>query len=294
MNTMWKALLYAESEIAQEQYLKKWMSEKAPQCGIVCQKVEEPVTKQTIQQAITKSGVSAEECLMVLAKQLTWELTQEQNIASLPYINPTLGRQFFRGAWIVVEGFEEVDDDFLRKVYQRHHKIPWTVIVTKRCFLRELSLEDLDDLYLLYSDKEATKYVEPLYERKEEVDYQRAYIANMYEYYGYGMWLVCNKDSGEIIGRAGLEHRECNGETVLEMGYFISANYQKKGYATEITKALIDYAKKELAFSHINCFIQKENVVSIHLATKLGFLFCEEVDNGKNKLQRYVLDLAKI
>ena len=43
----------------------------------------------------------------------------------------------------------------------------------------------------------------------------------MYGYYGYGMWLVFDKASGELIGRAGLEHREFPDAVELELGYLI-------------------------------------------------------------------------
>lgn len=39
----------------------------------------------------------------------------------------------------------------------------------------------------------------------------------MYGYYGYGMWLVFDKASGELIGRAGLEHREFPDAVELEL-----------------------------------------------------------------------------
>ncbi len=287
-----KAILYVESEIAPEKHLKKWMQGNASRHGIICQKISEPVTEESIQQAVSTAGVNNIECLVVLATQATWELTQVKNIAGLPYVNPTMDKQFFRNAWIVVEGFEEVDFDFFEKVYQRHHGIPWTIISTERCYLRELSMADMDDLFALYADASATKFVEPLYERAKEEEYQRAYIANMYQYYGYGMWLVCNKESGEIIGRAGLEHRECNNGVELELGYFIVPSQQQKGYATEICQAIIDYAKRELNFPQLNCFIQKENEISIHLAKKLGFHFEEEIQELQKNMCRYVLNIA--
>ncbi len=53
---------------------------------------------------------------------------------------------------------------------------------------------------------------------EEEREYQQAYIEQMYRFYGYGMWIVCDRNTGELIGRAGVEHREeLGGE--LELGY---------------------------------------------------------------------------
>ncbi len=47
-----------------------------------------------------------------------------------------------------------------------------------------------------------TDFIEPLCEKREdEIAYTKAYIENMYVYYGYGMWLVCDRENGEIIER---------------------------------------------------------------------------------------------
>ena len=80
--------------------------------------------------------------------------------------------------------------------------------------------------------------------REEEKEFQRAYIAHMYRYFGYGMWLVFEKQTGQIIGRAGLEHREYNEVVELELGYLIGKKYQGKGYASEAISAVIDYMKR--------------------------------------------------
>lgn len=171
---------------------------------------------------------------------------------------------------MVVEGFEEVEYDFLEKVYQRHHGIPWTIFETERLAVRELTLEDMDALFELYSYEGMTDYMEGLYSYEEEYEYQKAYIENMYRFFGYGMWLVFEKETGKLVGRAGLEHREeVQGE--LELGYAIGTPWQGKGYATEVCGGIIRYAGEELGFNEICSLVQPENMASVHLLEKLGF-----------------------
>lgn len=298
---MWKALLYAESEISAEKELKQWIekqnfyTENAHQeAAVVCVAVAEPVTEQAICEAVKTAGAAPEECLMITAADREWEMTQKMNLAALPYINPALEGQEFHGAWLVVEGFEEINYDFFLKVYQRHHKLPWTVIETGRCILRELALTDMDALFELYAKAGESDFVEPLYPREEELEYQSAYIENMYRYYGYGMWLVCDKITGDVIGRAGLEHRRYPEGIELEMGYLISPGWRKKGYVMEVCRAIIDYAYRELDFPRINCLIREDNAVSIHLAEKLGFIFQGETDITGRQMHRYVLELGEV
>lgn len=76
----------------------------------------------------------------------------------------------------------------------------------------------------MYAEPGMTDYMEGLYEYEEELEYQKAYIENMYRFYGYGMWLVFEKKTGTLIGRAGVEHREeLNGD--MELGYAIRTSF---------------------------------------------------------------------
>ena len=181
-------------------------------------------------------------------------------------------RENLSKAQIIVQGFEEVDEAFLIRIWQRLHKIPWTIFETPRCYVKEMTLDDLDALYELYSLPGMTDYIEPLYEnRREEQEYERAYIDNMYWFYGYGMWLVFEKGTNRLIGRAGLDNREVDGTIELEMGYAIATPYQHQGYATEVCGMIMEYAAQALDFPRLNCLIRPGNQASIAFVEKLGF-----------------------
>ena len=164
--------------------------------------------------------------------------------------------------------------------------------MTERTYLREMALSDLDRLYEIYAEQGMTDYVDDLFARDEEEEYIRHYIDNVYFFYGYGMWLVCLKDSGEIIGRAGIEQRNTSGDTLLEMGYLISAKYQHQGYASEVIDELIRFSKENLYdFDSINVFIRPGNEASIKLIQTKGF---EENGTGTGDaagLLRFTLSL---
>lgn len=192
-----------------------------------------------------------------------------------------------RGCKHVLLGFEEIEAEYFVRIWQRDRGLPWTILKTERCYLRELALEDLDDLFELYAQKGMTDYIEPLYERAKEEEYQRAYIANMYAFYGYGMWLVKEKGSGRLIGRAGLEHRTLHGVSELEMGYAIGVPYQRQGYATEVCRAILAYARDNLEYEEVNCLIEPENRASLGLVEKLGFVYRERISQDGKQYERY-------
>ena len=170
-------------------------------------------------------------------------------------------------------------------MYERYHGIPWTILQTERCVLREIKVEDLERLYEIYAEPSITRYMEPLYaDREEEKRYTEAYIQNMYGFYGYGIWIVEEKESGRIIGRAGLENRE-DGEA--ELGYMLAKEAQGRGIACEVCSAVLDYAGEQLGMEEIACYVRTGNEASVRLCEKLGFEWREEREMKGQSYQIY-------
>lgn len=249
----------------------------------------------------------SEESLFISGNYAELQQAVDCNVATLGYLQTKEGARAYNEKYsnntdifrintcpdtdMWTEGFEEIDLEFLIHVYERHHGIPWTILTTERCVVREFSMDYLDDLFELYAGKGMTDYVEPLYSYEEEREYQEAYIRNMYGFYGYGMWLVCDKNTGKLIGRAGLEHREeLAGE--MELGYAIGVPYQRQGYATEVCEAILKYAHKELEQTSLCCLIEEENHVSEHLARKLGFALDGTIQIEGKRLKKYVCNFS--
>lgn len=288
----WKVLAYNENSINKEEGLLRWMEEESGTYHIRCLSFSDVNSLEKAFLYSIERQFSLEDVLWIVTTKEEWLLARELNIAALPYvaqeISETKKTTEFDQAWIIVEGFDEVDYDFLLKCYQRAKNLPWKILETERCYLRELTLDDLDALYAIYAKPGVTDYMEDLFNRVEEEEYQRAYISNMYRYYGYGMWLVCKKENDTIIGRAGLEHRDYHDEYELEMGYLITPEEQRKGYATEVCKALMTYAKENLDFSRINCLIDVDNTISKHMIERLGFDLCEKMMINGDEMDRYI------
>ena len=251
-------------------------------------------TEDELKNEVQDKGDLYKEALLIAATDNVISLGKQFEIATMAYANPKFRHQSYSGVDMIVEGFEEVDADFLEKVYQRHHRIPWTILESERCVVKELSLEDLDAVFALYKDGEIDKYTDSLYPYEEEKEFQRAYIENMYRYFGYGLWLVFSKETGNLVGRAGLEHREYHEEIELELGYIIGKQYQGQGYATEVCKSIISYAKENTSFERINALIEDGNAASLGVAKKLGFVHEEDFELNDKVMHRYILDFTTL
>ncbi len=169
-----------------------------------------------------------------------------------------------------VESLSDISADYLDKVYRRAKNLPWEILSTDRLLIREITVEDVPRLYELYADEEITKYMEPLFlTQQREEEYTKDYINHVYHFYGYGMWLIVLRESGEVIGRAGLEYKD--GFEGLELGFMLGKEYQHQGYAYEACQAILEYAREELEQTSFRALVHRDNEKSKQLCKRLGF-----------------------
>lgn len=187
-----------------------------------------------------------------------------------------------------VSDVEELSMDYFEKIFLRLTGKPWDIMETKRCIIREMTVADVDDFYRIYAEPSITYYLEDLYERREEErEYTREYIEKVYGFYGYGLWTVNEKKTGEIIGRAGLSWRE--GFELPELGFVIAVPWQRKGYGYEVCRAVVKYGRETLGFCEIQALVKSGNSASAGLCEKLGFRWIDTVEDKGISYERYVL-----
>lgn len=213
------------------------------------------------------------------------------NVGIAVYTNGENSPADFSEALYCIESICDMSDRNLERMFLRAKNLPWTILTTDRCAVREITENDIDRLYEIYSDEDATRYIEGLYkDRDEEIAYTRDYIKNQYRFYEYGMWIVLDKATGEIIGRAGIFDR-ANQDT-LELGFMFAKEFWGKGIATEVLKAIMEYGKEELGINSIYAHVVHENDKSRHLLEKLSFKYINNVIVEEKSYDRYEADLT--
>jgi len=85
---------------------------------------------------------------------------------------------------------------------------------------------------------------------------------------GYGFFSLEHKKTGQWVGRVGPWYPE--GWPSPEIGWTISPDHVRKGYATEAARACIDYAYNTLGWSRLAHVILKGNEPSIGVARAVG------------------------
>ncbi len=198
------------------------------------------------------------------------------------------GQEDFSGAPYAVTDLAELSLDSFDKAYRRMAGMPWTVLETERCVIRETTVADVDEFYRIYAEPSITYYMDRLYDNpEEERAYAEEYIRKVYGFYGYGMWSIVRKDNGRVIGRAGLSWRE--GFDLPEIGFVIEVPCQRMGYAYEVCSAIVEYGMGELEFGGIQALVEPGNAASMGLCRKLGMEWKETVESGGKMYERFVI-----
>lgn len=218
----------------------------------------------------------------------TGKRLQQENKPVLIYIHGENRHQDFSDFLFAVEDPEDLEPEYVERVLRRLQGLPWNILETARCLIRETIPEDVEDFYVLYSHPDITRYMENLYpEIEEEKAYVREYIRRVYTFFGFGIWTVVEKNSGAVIGRAGITYRE--GYEEPELGFIIGVPWQRQGYAEEVCRAILKYARTALEFSQVQALVETENTASLNLCKKLGFEYRETVKQEGKEYCRLII-----
>ena len=143
------------------------------------------------------------------------------------------------------------------------------VIETPRLQLREMTPADRPALCRILQDSEVMyAYNGPFSD--EEVDEWLERQLARYRQYGYGLWAVVLKATGEMIGQCGLTLQQWNGREMLEAGYLFQRSHWHQGYATEAARACMDYAFGTLNSPIVCSIIRDNNLPSQQVALRNG------------------------
>lgn len=182
-----------------------------------------------------------------------------------------------------------VDEDSLVKIWQRQRNIPWTILETERCIVREFVPEDTDALYELY-DEEARRFLEPPSgNRPLEREILTSYIRRVYRLCGYGHWAVICKKTGELIGRMGFAFPPSPAPVYdlvpdAMFGYLVRSDRRRQGITREAGAAILQYGFEKLGFTAIGADAAVSNTVSDKILRNFSFIPVAEVQK-----QRYYI-----
>ena len=166
---------------------------------------------------------------------------------------------------------------------------PFPILITERLTLRQLIINDEQEIFTLRSDGEINKYLDR--QLSNTIDDARNFIKKVNENINKNdslYWAITLSDKNVLIGTICLfsfsdETDKC------EIGYELLTNFQGQGIMTEALEKVIDFAFNTIKVQKIEAFFHIDNQSSIKLLEKFSFRNSNEPDKTNPDLICYHL-----
>jgi RimJ/RimL family protein N-acetyltransferase len=167
---------------------------------------------------------------------------------------------------------------------------PKIILTTDRLILRTWKPNDIPLMAAISSDPLVMKHFPAI----QDITATQTLINRVNEHYatfGYALYAVETKDTHAFIGFVGLNHPSFEiphfhpkNLPIVEIGWRLSSQQWRKGYATEAAKAVLHYAFTVLNLDEIISFTVVANTKSRRVMEKIGLRHSESDDFDHPKL----------
>ncbi|WP_417447572.1 GNAT family N-acetyltransferase [Idiomarina abyssalis] len=160
---------------------------------------------------------------------------------------------------------------------------------TERLSIRQFELRDAPFIVRLLNDDLFIRYIGDKNVRTQEdaINYLKTGPMASYKKHGFGLNLVCLKESHTPIGMCGLLKR--NELDNPDLGYAFLPEYSGKGYAREAAENTLKTVMKTCSLDTVVAVTLPDNFRSNKLLETIGFSFKETIElyGSQNNLYEY-------
>ena len=148
-------------------------------------------------------------------------------------------------------------------------------VETDRLLLRRFTHDDLELIVGLDSDPGVKRYIDDgaAVDREDLVETLDWWLGYYEKFEGYGFWAAIEKATGEFVGWFHFRPGEGAGPLEPELGYRLHHRSWGQGYATEMSRALIDKCFTELGIERVYAQTMAVNIGSRRVMEKAGLRF---------------------
>jgi [ribosomal protein S5]-alanine N-acetyltransferase len=172
---------------------------------------------------------------------------------------------------------------------------PFPNLVTERLNLRKITIEDLNEFYILKSDERLLKYYDAKAKTYEEAG---QFLQNLNDGIKRNEWIIWGitlKNEDKLIGSICFWNIS-EEQSKAEIGYELMVDWQGKGIMQESIKAVIEYGFNGMKLQLIEAFPNPNNLKSTKLLECNNFVKGEnfvETDPSNGKPLERVIYLLK-
>jgi len=133
-------------------------------------------------------------------------------------------------------------------------------------------------MYLIFGDAEVMRFGDGVQTREWVNSWLQTCFDWYYKSWGFGPYAIVTKNDLEVIGYCGLFYfLDLDGQSEVEIGYRLQRSAWGKGFATEATIAVRDYAFNTLGIKRLIAMIDPSNTASIRVAKKIGMSYEKDI-----------------
>jgi [ribosomal protein S5]-alanine N-acetyltransferase len=147
------------------------------------------------------------------------------------------------------------------------------ILETERLVLRRMNVEDAEFIFELVNEPAFIRNIGDKGVRTLED--ARNYILNgpvaSYAKFGFGLYLVALRETGEATGICGLLKRDSLED--VDIGFAFLERFRRKGFAYESAAAVMDYGRNALGLQRIVAITSPDNERSMRVLEKIGLRF---------------------
>jgi ribosomal-protein-alanine N-acetyltransferase len=151
---------------------------------------------------------------------------------------------------------------------------------TERLTLRPRAPTDLNELCGLYGDPAVMLYVTGRPRSRAETAKRLEANIEQHRQYGFGLCAALWRETGEFIGRCGLEPRLEAGGIAGELAWMFARAWWGRGLGVEAGRALLRHALDNLNLHRVFATADHRNVASIAIMKRLRMRLVETTDRG--------------
>jgi RimJ/RimL family protein N-acetyltransferase len=98
--------------------------------------------------------------------------------------------------------------------------------------------------------------------------------------HGFGLWMLRDRATTDIIGRGVLRHLDVEGVDEVEVGYGFFPEYWGRGLATEVACACVRLSRDVLALRCVVAITLPTNLASQRVMQKAGLVYEREITHA--------------
>lgn len=144
------------------------------------------------------------------------------------------------------------------------------IFETERLVVRQYNEDDKDNFFLINGDEEIMRYIRTPKTKEECDQFLEEILAGNTGVPEYGRWAAEEKSTGKFAGSFVIVPIPEQPEKI-QLGYALLKDHWGKGYATELTRAGLQFAFDKLGLEIIYGVTELPNIASQKVLLKSGF-----------------------